>query len=120
MYPLPDDFGPDVFAGRELERVCFVPYSIELGFGRDLSIQIFSEIAHEGTDGEICRSEASGTPIKSSTLMTLVGSKVEHASVGPRATLVLSFENGHVLRIVEDRAPYECYHLRVGERQIIV
>lgn len=120
MYPLPDDFDPHVFAGRELEQVSFLPYSVKLVFDRGLSVQVFSEVVLEPPDGDICRFELSDVPIRSATLEGLVGLNIERAAVEPRATLVLDFENGHVLRIVEDRAPYECYHLRVGDREIIV
>jgi hypothetical protein len=120
MYPLPDDFDPPVFASRELQRVCFIPYSVELTFASDLSIRVFSQIVHDGIDAETRWSESSGAPIRRSTLMRLVELKVERATVQPRATLVLNFENSHTLRIVEDDTPYECYHVHIGEREIIV
>jgi hypothetical protein len=120
MYSLPDDFDPQVFAGKELERICFVPYSVELAFDGDISLRVFSEIVHDGIDGDTRWSEASSAPIKRSALMRLVGLKVERAHVESGATLVLCFQNNDTLRVIADTNKYECYHLLLGDREIIV
>lgn len=120
MYPLPDDFDPAVFVGLTLSRVAFTSNTIEFAFDRDTLIRALGEVRHDGREGQATWYDGATLPIRTSRLMQLLDATVDEAGIEPRATLVLRFENQHVLRVVEDTTAYECYHLHIGDRQIIV
>jgi hypothetical protein len=116
MYALPEDFDPAVFLDHELQRVCFPPYGLELQFAKSISLKVFGVLS---LDGESLREEAS-SPGTLARLTALPGHRIVAASTEGRGTLVLTFEEGQTLRVIEDGDAYECYHLRLEEREIIV
>jgi hypothetical protein len=69
--------------------------------------------------GESLREEDS-SPLTLARLTTLSGHFIVGAVAEGRATLTLTFDDGQTLRVIEDGAAYECYHLHIGEREIIV
>jgi hypothetical protein len=50
MYTLPDDFDPSVFVGRKVGRLSFTSNTLVLSFDGDISVDVESEIRHEGHD----------------------------------------------------------------------
>jgi len=116
MYALPEDFDPAVFLGRELQRICFPPYGLELRFEKSIRLKVYGPLS---LDGDSLR-EANSSPLTLARLTALPGHRIAAASTEGRGTLVLTFDDGPTLRVIEDGDAYECYHLRVGEREIIV
>lgn len=70
-------------------------------------------------DGESLREDHS-SPQTLARLIELPGSRVAAADTEGRGTLVLTFENNAVLRIIEDGDAYECFTLLLDGREIIV
>jgi hypothetical protein len=121
MYGLPDNFDPNVFVGRTLERLSFTTNTLRLSFDGDISIIVESEVRHEGRDGRGAEwVDSNAVPVTESRMMHLLGIVIARAEVAGRGTLVLEFTNGHTLRCVEDSDEYECYQLRIGATEIIV
>lgn len=116
MYSLPKDFDPALFVGRELQRICFPPYGWELQFEDSICIKVFGPLS---LGAESLREEGS-SPSTLSRLTALPGRRVVVADTEGRGTLVLTFDDGQTLRVIEDGDAYECYHLHLGERAIIV
>jgi hypothetical protein len=116
MYALPEDFDPAVFLGRELQRICFPPYGLELQFEKSICLKVFGVLS---LGGESLREEDS-SPRTLARLTALPGHRIAAASTEGRGTLVLTFDDGQTLRVIEDGDAYECYHLHLGEREIIV
>ena len=117
MYPFPTDFDVRQFQFAELEMVCFASYSMYLHFTRNLMLTV-------ECDFEYCEvGKPTGTrstfPLRNSSLMQLVGSRVTEANVSETATLSLQFESRGVLRI-HPHATYESYRIKQGGREFIV
>jgi hypothetical protein len=120
MYPLPDDFDPTIFVGRTLSRLTFTSNTLEFVFDPEILIRVLGEVRHDGADGQGRWYDGATLPIRASRLMRLLDATVEEVAIEDRATLALSFDNEHVLRLVEDTTMYESYHLHIGDRHIIV
>jgi hypothetical protein len=60
------------------------------------------------------------SPSSLARLTRLAGQRVVQADTEGRATLVLAFDAGETLRVIEDGDAYESYHLHIGGREIIV
>ena len=92
--------------------------------GTDLSLRALGHFRHDGEDkaGEPFSDlfEEELVELKESRLMYLLQQRVTTTRVEDRADLVLQFQNGHVLRLIEDPAPYEAYHIEIGDRLIVV
>jgi hypothetical protein len=116
MYALPEDFHPAVFVGCELQRICFPPYGLELQFEKSICIQVFGPLS---LGGESLREEDS-SPQTLARLTALSGHRIVGADTEGRGTLVLTFDDGQTLRVIEDGDAYECYHLHLDGRDIIV
>jgi len=100
--------------------VCFAPYRVDLVFAQDVKIKVFGQLDYTINGRTYAWREDGAQPRFADQITTLVTHSVVTAAVEPRATLVLAFDNGGVLRVVEDVSNYECYHLLLGEREIIV
>jgi Family of unknown function (DUF6188) len=119
MYKLPADFDAQFFVGRNLEQICFNQNQIALHFDDDLSIVIESAFSHEEpqspSDGQVVE-----VPVSDSDLMRLLGCSVSEASGDGDGTLILVFENGHVLKCFDTSDQYESYQIEHHGNVIIV
>jgi hypothetical protein len=117
MYGLPSDFDGRVFTGRILEQVCFNENQVTLSFDGDMAVMVESAFSYEAPPAE---SRLTEVPVFHSDLMRLLGRRVSSAVGDEDGTLVLVFENGHRLRILDDSREYESYRIRLGKKMIIV
>ena len=109
MYGLPVDFDASIFVGRELAQVTFTENTVHLTFDGDLAITVESSfILKLGAQAEAIKQ---APPLKSSNLMTLVGSKIRLAEATRDGTLTLHFERGETLAFLDDSKEYESYHI---------
>ena len=120
MYPLSDDFDSAAFVGLTLGRLAFTSNTIEFEFDPDGLIRALGEVRHDGADGQATWYDGGTVPLGNTGLTQLLDATVNEASVEPRATLVLTFNNGQELRVIEDTTAYESYHLQIGGRDVIV
>ncbi len=119
MYGLPKDFNASFFVGRTLEHVTFRQYAVDLGFDEHVSITVESSLQHQLSLDDV-ESEVQSIPLSHSRLMQLAGRGVTDVKGEVDGTLLLVFDNRHVLRIFDDRPNYESYSIRNGEQEIIV
>jgi hypothetical protein len=118
MYGLPKSFDPSVFRGKTLDQVCFTVNSITLSFeGRILLTILGTFILRERTNA---RAVKQAVPVMTSNLMSLTGKTVQNAQASTDGTLVLRFEGGRTLTLVDDSRMYESYALRIGDNEIVV
>jgi len=117
MYPFPAEFDVGQFRFVELEMVCFAANAMNLHFGRKLSLTVGCEF--EYCDEGMGAATRSDFPLRSSNLIQLIGSRVTEASVSGKATLVLRFNSGAVLRIHPDAA-YESYRIKQDDQEFII
>jgi hypothetical protein len=115
MHGLPADFDGAVFVGCELDAVCFYEYTMALIFREEISISITSSFIYSGES-----ETKQKVPVLSSTLMRLVGKRVESAFTHPNGTLMLTFAGGETFTCFDDLEGFESYYIQIGDRQIVV
>jgi hypothetical protein len=119
VYKLPKDFDGSFFLGRTLECVLFNENTVDFLFDEHVGIGVESSLQHQiALEDE--QSEVQAVPLSQSRLMQLLGRCVTGVKAGDDGTLVLSFDNGHVLRIFDDQPHYESYSIRHGDKEIFV
>jgi hypothetical protein len=59
-------------------------------------------------------------PVLQSNLMQLLGHSTIRAFGDDKGTLTLEFEDGQILRYLDDTPMYESYHIIQGDHRIIV
>ena len=109
MHGLPSDFDVSIFSGRTLESVCFMQYAVRLSFDDDLAITL--EASYAQRTGSTAQAERVEIPIRTSSLMQLLGLRILSADVEDGGTLVLKFEGGQLLYCFDDSPQYESYHI---------
>ena len=119
MYKLPKDFDAAFFVGRTLEVVSFSANTVFLGFDNGVSITVLSALQHQ-LPSQSDPPNIQRVPLAESKLTQLPGRCVTQATGEADGTLVLFFDNGHVLRVFDDNPHYECYSINDGEREIFV
>ena len=119
MYGLPEDFDGSFLIGRVLEVVSYSDNSLSLGFDNRVSITIESSFEYRsrpgGGDVELQR-----VPVRSSSVMQLLGHSVESVDSDRDGTLGLQFSGGSVFRCFDDQSAYECYRIANGDSETYV
>jgi len=119
MYDLPEDVDWSFLIGGELLQVCYGEYQTQLNFHGDVNISIEGDIEHRAGPLVVGRSDARRQDVTS--LLQLLGASVKRVEVEAKNTLLLTFDNGHALKILSDDRPYESYSISApGEQTIIV
>jgi Family of unknown function (DUF6188) len=119
MYGLPDDFDAGAFVGRTLEQVCFTENQVTLHFDCVVDITVESAFVHGDRKSESSH-PVIRMPVHESGLMRLLGSSIIESSGNQDGTLMLAFDNGDLVKILDDAPNYESYQIRIGDRVIIV
>jgi len=119
MYGLPQDIDLSFLKGRQLESICFAAYQVNLHFDNGAMISIFGTFRHfiigENPGGKAAQFFLSG-----SNLMRLLTQTVKKVQRQTDGTLELAFSNDDNLLIYDDTKQYESYHIKNGERLIVV
>jgi hypothetical protein len=118
MHGLPDDFEPERFVGKTLDTVTFAAYTVHFRFadGDWVSTEVSFTFRNE-TDDPVTDQ---ALPVRSSTVMRLVGARVAAASSSREGRLTLHFEGGGLLEFHDDGPRYESYHVRLGGDELHV
>ncbi len=120
MYDLPKGLSLDFLSGRELELLCFGPYTVALHFEEGIQIQVEGSFEHIIAEQD-AKPVLSSFPLSGSRLMRLLTKRVTRISTRPDGTLMLDFENGDALVIEGNVGPYESYNIaRPGCGLIVV
>lgn len=117
MNGLPDDFDAGIFVGKTIERICIREVSAEVTFDDQTAITAFGQVTLNGVTIWVDRT---GPDRRPSDLFPFLGQTIRSARVEDQSTLALTFDGSAVLRFVEDTDMYECYHLNLPDRRIIV
>lgn len=117
MYGLPEDFDATVFLGHELVMVSFTTNTVNLVFDGDVAITIEASFRHHSPTGE---ASTEVPPVRSSTLMTLLGHRVVAARSSRDGTLTLQFDGAGSIDCLDDSKAFESYHLRFADREVVV
>ena len=118
MYKLPKNFDGRFLLGRVLEFVTFSENNISLAFDQQVNITIASSFSHQPGPQE--KAISYKLPIWDSSLMLLLGHTIIEVKGLKDGTLVIVFDNGHVLSVYDDSECYESYSIFDGRNQMIV
>jgi hypothetical protein len=119
MYGLPKGFDAGFLVGRTLETVLFSENTVSFTFGDRVSVTVTSALQHQ-LSSESDQPNVQSVPLSESKLMQLPGHCVTQAKGEEEGTLVLVFDNGHVLKVFDNDPHYECYSINDGEHEIFV
>jgi hypothetical protein len=114
MYKPPYGFPSNAFAGARVEHVSFSANTIHIAFDKDVSLTIDSGFEYRGADG--AQIEQGEPPVTDSRLMSLIDLAVAKSSVDVNGNIELHFDDERVLRVLNDRVNYECYHVQVADK----
>lgn len=122
VYGIPDNFDPTIFVGATMEQVSFGWYVVGLNFSAEPSpihVTVEGGYDHAGPDGAWLDEER-GLPARESRLMRLPGKSVTAAVVENPKALLLSFEDGQSLRILDTSEQYESFQIDHGDDYWVV
>ncbi len=103
----------DFFEGRRLDAVTFGRYKVSLFFdeGVGLDVEGVLAVTVPGSDERSADdARALATPLLDLLSLTVAAVRVDAPS-----SLALEFENGTIVRAIDDLGPYECFDVHHGE-----
>ena len=119
MYDLPKGITFDFLKNRELELLCFGPYTVTLHFDGGIQLQIEGSFTHI-IAGQGRPPEASRFPLPDSRLVRLLTQSVSEVKVKRNGTLTLGFGNGDTLIVDGNVGPYESYNVNRPDAKLLV
>jgi uncharacterized protein DUF6188 len=119
MYDLPKGTTFEFLRDRELELLCFGPYTVTLHFTGGIQIQIEGSFTHIVT-GQHATPEASHFPLAESQLMRLLLRRVTQVAAKRNGTLTLGFGNADKLVIDGNVGPYESYNVTHPDGLLVI
>jgi hypothetical protein len=118
MYGFPKDFDPLIFVGRELETITYAVNVIVLVFADRLTVSASGSLSYRiANDAE---TGVDRPPVIRTSFVSLVGRTVLAAELKSTRELVLEFDGGGSVTLLDDAGIYECYLISIGDREIIV
>ena len=117
MHEWPKDLDlKTVFLDRELETITFAQYSIYFRFGENLLLSIMSHYVYSSSQ----ITEEISFPIRSTYLISSIGSKIIKAELIEGKDLHLWFQDGAKIEINGSTMGYECYSINFNGREFYV
>ncbi len=117
MYGLPKNFDASFFIDKRLEMICFNANQLYLHFNDGIVVTIESDFWYQPSSS---KGELVSVPVLQSDMMKLLEHQVSKAVADNNGTLVITFDNGCVLKCLDNSSNYECYQIKIGNRVIIV
>ena len=112
MYGFPPDFNLGSLVGHTLEMICFAQSDIYFHLGDDIIITVGSHIKFDEVIHEI--------PLKEASFINIIGSIVVSASANQDGDLVLHFEGGESIAILDSESSFESYSIKVGDKTVFI
>jgi Family of unknown function (DUF6188) len=112
MYKLPTDLELSFVTGAQLLQVCVGQNEVIVNFDRNIRITILSEIEVSVA----APAESNTRSARIAALLDLLGAQVVHAAITAAGALVVRFESGTTLEVLEDNECYESFWIQHGER----
>jgi hypothetical protein len=118
MYGLPTDFDPQVFVGRQLDRITFAVNVIVLAFSDQLTVSVLGSLPYRVA--ATIEPSVDRPPVSCTSLVSIAGRSVVAFDLKSRRELVLELEGGASITLIDDSDSYECFLIYNGAREIIV
>jgi hypothetical protein len=123
VYGIPKDLDLSFFAGKRLDQVSFAAGMVFIRFDDKVEVRLESTYQHQSKQDidHFRTGTMQSVPVRhSSTLMQAVGHYCVSASGDDEGTLTLEFDDGQVIRCIEERTPYESYEIINGDDEWVV
>jgi hypothetical protein len=118
MYGLPRDFDPDIFRGRRLEAVTYAENVIVLVFSDHCTVSISGRVRYQtAADAPLVTEQP---PVAHTCLVVAVGQTVEATNMRSPQELILHFERGATVTLLDESSSFESYLIEVDGRTIVV
>ena len=118
MYGIPEDLNISELVGQPLDLISFSANTVHFVFGNEISITVESSYSYKIGEGDVVKQEK--IPIKSSSLMNLVGSYIKSVNIKNSNELLLKFDKNSFLLIYDDNETYESFQIQIKDKNIIV
>jgi hypothetical protein len=118
MYGLPNDFDPGLFVGRQLETITYAVNVIVLAFASHLTVSVSGSLPYRAAAG--AHTEVDRPPVSGTRLVSLIGRSVVGFDLKSPRQLILEFDGGGSLTLLDDSDTYESYLISTGEGEIVV
>ncbi|SDP20359.1 hypothetical protein SAMN04487788_2537 [Microbacterium testaceum StLB037] len=100
------------FEGRRLDAVTYGRYKVSLFFDEGVGLDVEGVLAVTVTGGD--ERSAEDARDLAAPLLDLLSLTVTAVRVDAPSSLALEFENGTVVRAIDDLGPYECFDVHHG------
>ena len=117
MHEWPSDVNvKTVFVDKELEMICFAQYSIYLHFPDKLLLSVMSDFVYSSAE----MIEETTFPIRQTHIISSIGSKIVKVELVEKKDLHLWFQDGAKLEINGSNIWYECYSVKIKDKEFYV
>jgi len=106
-----------ILLGNTLDAITFTVNTMHMIFGAHISITVELGIKYLLLNGE---TEKSTIPVLETSLLSAIGKTIEKAEVINEKDLWIWFHRGGKLEIDGNSLNYECYRVKIKEREIFI
>jgi hypothetical protein len=118
MYKVPADLDLRAFDGTTLEQVVIGSHQIVFHFDPQGSIAIEGTWELRDQHGAVIDRSLEPSEREAYRVHSCLGRRVLSARVESSSSIVLTFDSGHVLRVMDDSDQYESFHIQPGDIHI--
>ena len=120
MYGLAPSTNLDFLIGVELEQVAFSLYQLILRFSEETSISIEGTCRVLSKDGKTLLEWHSNQLSDLSEMGRLWGHQITHCSIPGDGSVLIHFDHGVCLEVLDSKKDFESYQITKGSDHIIV
>jgi hypothetical protein len=111
----------ELLNGKQLEMLCFAPYSLYFHFSEHIMLTIEGEFQHVFRENGKKKLQQYLFPITTSELPRLLSEQVQSVEMASSdGSLQLRFSNGDRLTIYGGSSPYESFRIKHNGAELIV
>jgi hypothetical protein len=118
MFGVPADLDLSAFEGSTLEQVAIGTHQIAFHFDPQGSISVEGAWELLDRDGALVDRSVEPAEREVYRVHLCLGQRVASARVESSSSIALTFDSGHVLRILDDNDRYESFHIQPGDVHI--
>ena len=115
---LPDGETFDFLGGRVLEQVCFGQFQVQLRFDERVTIAVEGAMG-VSADGA-AETTAEDPRNAGMALIALLGRTISQVRLPDAKNLVIEFDDGATVRVIDSEERYESFQVHVGDCVIVV
>jgi hypothetical protein len=110
MNGLPSDLDLTPFVGTSVNQICFGMHQLQIHFDERSGMFVESSVVFSGIEGDIPIDDYA---IGASLLCRLLGGRVIEATRDSQGGLILRFDGGNALHVLNDGPNFESFQVRL-------